>query len=225
MRKLRYILFFMVLWAGVTATGHGEWLLETQLDTAAYLSLSPADHGHTIVTERHWEISLGYIWRPNDDSYVQFNLPLRGESLSFFLHDHSIYQAAQTVLRLPRLKLGASLPTIWGPTGLLTVDFDLHDYRLGAELGLESTWDPLLTYGTFSIASGAARMNGGVIFAANKRWALGAHLTYRGFAKTDPSSALTYQVYYQSPQGMVYDISFTHILGQERQSLGLKLLF
>lgn len=79
--------------------------------------------------------------------------------------------------------------------------------------------DPLLTYCSVTYQKQETSFGWGVIFAANERWALGAHLQY---AK---NSLLTYQLYYSRQERKPTELSYAHSLDGSLQRLGLKIPF
>lgn len=227
MRRNLVSLLVIILLAAATslAEAQTQWMIETQLITSAYHDVSPVDFSPISLTERLFELSLGLLWNLGDAGHLHCSLPLRTANHTLIGGPTKLGETSIS-LRLPRLSLEVSgSSTLFGTYGFYRVGFDPQTPVFSSELGLEWTWDPLLTYTSLALTNQRAALKSGLMFAANKRWALGAHLVYRGFADDNPTSAMSYQVYYQSPQGRACEVVFTHYLGTSQQSLGWKVLF
>ena len=223
MKRFTLAAVLAVLLLGSALPARAQWLVESSLTSAVYHGHSPADPEPVTLVQRVGALSLGRTWRWAERSYLQVSLPLELSSTTMSPPHES--RALRGSCRWPQLSLQTAAPTIWGPRGLARIDLDLGGPHLGVDLGLEGTWDPLLTYATLSFAPEGPRLKTGVMFAANKRWALGVHLTYGGLAEANPASSLTYQAYYQSSQGTAAEVSYTYHLHAAQQRLGFKLLF
>lgn len=117
----------------------------------------------------------------------------------------------------PQLTLAWSSPkqnTTWPELGLA---YSPSGFKFQG--GIKHLVDPLLLYGSCQLYKKTLAFEGGVVFAANEKWALGAHLRYG----TD--STLTYQLHHYLKGGQHVEFSYSCSLTGSFQSLGLKTSF
>jgi len=210
MKRCAVSLMLILLLAVMALPTKAQWVVETSLTTVVYQL--PREN----IVQRFGVLELGRMWRWGEKTSMQVSLPtgLANPGGEF-----------QATVGWPRVKLQAAAPTLWGPHARIQLEWDPNGPQASAELGLEATWDPLLTYASCAFAPGGWGLKGGVVFAANRSWALGAHLTYQGLSQHNPASSLTYQVYYQPPSGPATELTYTYHLHLAQQRLGIKMLF
>lgn len=224
MHRNLLVLVFIILLAAPWAHAQAQWFVETQMTTSMYHDVDPVDFSPISLTERQLELALGLMWDISDNGHFQLSFPMQ-TTCQTLISGPGKLREADIGLSLPRMSLEVSGSTILGPDGFCRLMFNPSGPLFHSELGLEWVWDPLLAYASLALTGQHPALRGGIMFAANKRWALGAHLVYRGFAEQNPVSALSYQVYYQSPRGKACEVILTHHLGTPQHSLGWKLLF
>lgn len=220
MNKLIFPAALLLLFAGTVLPVSAHWLVETSLTTAVYQI--PAPSGGALI---HWtgRLEVGRLWRWAESSFLQISLPL--ELANIVPVPKGAAGKTQAVCGWPQVAFQLAQPTLWGPKAFVRAQFDPSRAHLGAELGLEAAWDPLLTYAACAFGRENFGLKTGVVFAANRSLALGAHLHYRGLDAAHAASSLTYQLYYQPAQGPAAELTYTYHLYHAKQRLGLMLFF
>lgn len=195
---MRYftILTAVILSILISTPCQAKWGWENQLISSPY-------HSHQILTS-----SLTFTWEASPNLAVTLGLPSQlvwnGGINDFTLSSPFLILTAQTD---PQKQYSTSLRLGGGC------------YQgLSAEGTVKILADPLLIYYALIYQKQQIAVDAGAIFAANERWALGAHLRY------SKNSLITYQLYRTLPKGVV-ELSYTHSLDGASQSLGLKIPF
>lgn len=94
-----------------------------------------------------------------------------------------------------------------------------HQKQLIIEGLVKLISDPLLTYCSLTGQRNKLSFGLGTVFAANERWALGAHLDY------GKNSFLTYQLFHTNGQDKPWELNYSRSLEGSSQKLGFKLSF
>lgn len=144
------------------------------------------------------------FWRAELAAAGQFTRPGPGQG-------EDLFQPRASLLYRPSLREATH--------GKFSLTYHPKVSRWELAAGLEVMADPLLLSAALQGNNREAGLNLGLVFAANERWALGAHLHYTR------NSLYTFQVHHSKAQNTIQTISYSRSLDGSLQRLGLKLTF
>ncbi len=160
--------------------------------------------------ERVYLSQLAITLKPHDHWQTTLSLPIQ--------YTHSPRTQDLECL-YPRVGIAWSVPLSDTVTSRVRLNYQFNPRKLAVQGGLETLHDPIALGVTLSYQTRTLALAGSVVFAANERWALGAHLHYSN------NSLLTYKINHTSKRGKQRQFSYCHSLDGSLQSLGLKITF
>ena len=117
----------------------------------------------------------------------------------------------------PRFTLAWLVPFDDVHSGHLAAGYDLKPPRLRLQGGLHMLYDPIALNLALAYREQTLSLEGGVVFAVNERWALGAHLQY------SRNSLIAYELHHTSKNGKQRQVRYSHYLDGSMQCLGFKI--
>lgn len=177
------------------------------------------------ICEGSWTLD-GQIW---SSPYEQGEIFLSQLSVSLKAQEH--FQATlavpiqftRTLERKGWEYPNPSLAVSWTPpidevfSADLRARYHLRTRTLELQGGVHMLLDPIILRWGLSYHGKDVILEGSVVFAANERWALGAHLQYKR------NSIVTYELHHTSKSGKHRQLSYSRSLDGSLQCLGIKI--
>lgn len=197
MKNFRTICAFVAI---LLALGPGlctaSWILEGQVWNSPYYE------GGVFISQ------LSVIVNPLKNVQASASLPMQ------YTRD---LENQELRLLYPRLALAWSIP--WGDAHSASIKaaYQLQPRSIQMEGGIHLLFDPLALRAALSYQEHTFTLKGSLAFAANERWALGAHLQYT------KNSILTYEIIHISKKGKQRHLSYSHNMDGSLQCLAFKI--
>lgn len=197
MRQLAQVFLTLALLACCGQVASAAWTWETQVLSSPYHDF------------RLFHFQLGVTWPVQDQLSLALKLPVQ-------------LGVEPSGPRLELLPAQGSVAFSWPLreelTSELALELGVRREQLALRGGVKLVFDPLALKCSLLIQE-EVTLQAGVTFAANERWALGAHLSYR------KNSLLTYELHHSTAGARQLTFSYTQALDGSVQSLGVKITF